>query len=212
MPAKASLECNITGASSLSWKWTATRLPDGEVLLLSAAASRSTLQIAGAALWPVGSVYELRAEACFTLNGDESCGASRNVSLTLTDLPLVARIAGGDRSVGQDNGLVLDASMSSDPDDVADPNGGSSLNFDWECASLTGACPVNLAKFSTDPNGVILAFPAGALAAANYSFTVRVVSATDSAKTTVKITVEEGRLDEKPVNFFISHWTQPLQH
>ena len=71
----------------------------------------------GTDLRPVNSIHTLRVSCCTKLRGEQACGWA-SVKVTLIDLPLEARILGGDRSVGEDDGLQLDASESIDPDDI----------------------------------------------------------------------------------------------
>ena len=82
--------------------------------------------------------YTLSVRGCLVDGASLAC-ATAATAVTLLDEPLRAAIAGGDRVVGEDSGLELDACSSVDPDDPDAP-----LAFGWECAPYegVGACGV----------------------------------------------------------------------
>ncbi len=113
------------------------------------------------------------------------CG-SAEVSVTLRDSPLVARLAGGSRAVGVDDGLQLDASASEDPDEP-----GAALNYTWSCApaDTDALCPP-LPNASAVPS---LTLPPGALPPGTFELGVSVSKADGEVATaSVTITVLAG--------------------
>ena len=113
------------------------------------------------------------------------CGEAE-VSVTLRDSPLVARIVGGNRAVGVDDGLELDASASADPDDPA-----AALGYKWSCspADMESPCP-QLSDLSAVPS---LALLPGGLQPGTFVFGVNVSKASGEVATaSVTITVVAG--------------------
>ena len=113
------------------------------------------------------------------------CGEAE-VSVTLRDSPLVARIVGGNRAVGVDDGLELDASASADPDDPA-----AALGYKWSCspADMESPCP-QLPDLSAEPS---LALLPGGLQPGTFAFGVNVSKASGEVATaSVAITVVAG--------------------
>ena len=204
LPARAQLaSCNGTDASvNVVFEWRATDAATGAVLTLPdvegllPGAPRSTLALRGAAPLRFGGTHLLRVTGC--LGSAPSLCGSAEVRVTLRDSPLVARIAGGDRAVGEDAGLELDASSSADPDEPS-----AALQFVWSCstaaadadadtAAATHACP------QLPPAGSSLALPPGELRPGRYVFAVSVSKASgetasgETASAGVAITVVAG--------------------
>ena len=101
--------------------------------LPGASSVRSTLELRGGPPLQAGVTHALRVVGCLQSSPD-LCGTAE-VSVTLRDSPLVARLAGGNRAVGVDDGLQLDASASADPDEPAAP-----LNYAWSCSPADTDC------------------------------------------------------------------------
>ena len=199
LPARAQLaSCNGTDAGvKVVFEWRATDAATGAVLSLPdvegllPGAPRSTLALRGAAPLRFGGTHLLRVTGC--LGSAPSLCGSAEVRVTLRDSPLVARIAGGDRAVGEDAGLELDASSSADPDEPS-----AALQFVWSCstaaadadadtAAATNACP------QLPPAGSNLALPPGELRPGRYVFAVSVSKASgETASAGVAITVVAG--------------------
>ena len=153
------------------WLWTANK----GVQLDAEDAARPELIISGQSL-PVG-IVNFNAQACI---GD-FCGVN-NAKVRRFPAPVIAKIAGGDRTVGQDSPLTLDCSSSTWPD--AAP--GQSLTYSWGCNDST----VNLG----DATGAQLTLPPSVLAAGWYTFTCSASSGTQSDDFSVAVTVESGEV------------------
>ena len=192
LPARAQLaSCNGTDASPVPFEWSATDAATGTVLALrGASAARSTLELRGEAPLLFGATHLLRVTGC--LASDPSLCGGAEVSVALRDSPLVARLAGGDRAVGEDEGLTLDASASADPDEP-----GTALQFAWSCSAAdVGAdaadCPALPAAASAAPT---LVLPPGALPPGSFAFAVSVSKVGgEAAAASVAITVVAGSL------------------
>lgn len=92
----------------------------------------------------------LEAGQHYTLTLQTSQGSqlpvTSTVSLNILSSPLVAKMAGGNRLVSRTATVVLDASMSHDPDDAACVSGQvqseeclSALAFSWRCVTVSAA-------------------------------------------------------------------------
>ena len=105
--------------------------------------------------------------------------------MTLRDSPLVARLAGGNRAVGVDDGLQLDASASDDPDE---PASALSYIYMWSCSPVPQAtdsfCPP-LPNASAAP---LLTLLPGALPPGTFDFSVS-VSKADGEVATARVTI-----------------------
>ena len=104
----------------------------------------------------------------------------------LRDSPLVARLAGGNRAVGVDDGLQLDASASADPDEPT-----SALNYTWSCTPVDtdSLCP-SLPNLSVVP---LLTLLPGEVPPGTFDFSVNVSKADGEVATaSVTITVVAG--------------------
>ena len=86
------------------------------------------LNVRGSSMLP-GLRYTMQVRGCMASDASVCGYASTNISLI--DQPLRSQIAGGDRAVGEDNEISLDASSSADPDDLA-----ALLHFVWTCTEL----------------------------------------------------------------------------
>ena len=85
---------------------------------------------------PAGRRYTLCVQGCMS-EAPEVCG-SACLKVIKRDLPLAGGIAGGDRTVGQENLLLVDACDVHDPDDdvgtrCAAGEACSVLRFEWGC-------------------------------------------------------------------------------
>ena len=121
----------------MAFNWSCTVSSSGAVLPLPGTSSlRSALELRGGPPLQAGVTHALRVVGCLQSSPD-LCGTAE-VSVTLRDSPLVARLAGGSRAVGVDDGLQLDASASEDPDEPA-----AALNYTWSCApaDTDALCP-----------------------------------------------------------------------
>ena len=193
LPARAQLaSCNGTDANPVSFVWSATDVATGATLALpGASVTRSTLELEGAAPLRFGETHLLRVTACLT--GDIPLCGGAEVRVVLRDSPLIARLAGGGRAVGEDEGLALDASASIDPDEPA-----ATLQFTWSCSATDAAtadanptgCPTLPVGASADPT---LELEPGALPPGRFMFAVNVSKAGgETAAAGVAITVVAG--------------------
>jgi hypothetical protein len=169
----------------------------------------------------VGTVYMLRVTGCMT-NDLSVCG-TYTTAIALTDEPLTGSIAGGDRTIGGFDAVVLDACASVDPDDplavcdvsTSPPVCSSNIRFEWSCAPFTTSnmtADVALTRAASGLSscgvGVVPAqqtecrwtIPPDTLqAATSYAFRVRVYkpstnSGNEAIYSTVNITIQSGFL------------------
>ena len=149
------------------------------------AGGSSTLLLSGATLGG-GRTCTLTARGCVAYCGEAS------VEVTVRDAPLVARIAGGDRSLARSAELVLDASASSDPDE---PD--AAMSVAWTCTAPSslgqGACPDMGGQA-----GFMATVAGGALETGEYIFTVAVDTSNDAATASVSITVQADSAGATP--------------
>ncbi|KAG5190178.1 REJ domain-containing protein, partial [Tribonema minus] len=118
-----------------------------------------------------------------------SFGNSAMVTVTVKAQALLARIAGGSRTVGTAQAVIMDASSSSDPDAEA-----GVMAFQWQCRTVfdtactdvSSGAEVNLATLSTT------ALAAGSLNVGTYTFQVTVSKGSRSATASVLVTVVAG--------------------
>ena len=200
LPARARLaNCNGTDASLVVFEWLATDAATGAVLTLPdvsgllPGAARSTLALRGEAPLSFGGTHLLTVTGCLS-SAPSLCG-SAEVRVTLRDSPLVARLAGGDRVVGEDEGLSLDASTSADPDEPT-----AALQFAWSCSTAAAAAEVDTAATANargcptlPPADSILSLLPGVLPPGRFVFAVSVSKVGGEAATTrVAITVVAG--------------------
>ena len=183
-----------TGASygaQVSFEWSATDVATGAALALpGASVTRSTLELEGAAPLRFGGTHLLRVSAC--LPGDVPLCGGAEMRVVLRDSPLIARLAGGDRAVGEDEGLTLDASASVDPNE---PD--ITLHFAWSCSADAAfadagpaGCPTLPVGASADPT---LELEPGALPPGRFMFAVNVSKAGgETAAAGVAITIVAG--------------------
>ena len=131
------------------------------------------------------------------------------LNLILTELaaPLQGGIAGGSRTIGEDDGFTLDACASRDPDDplascdAATRACGSGLALAWTCTRLTDVTGAQAASVDCDglapPPSSQCAWDVepGALAAGSFHFTALVSKPDGEAiSPSVVITIETGAL------------------
>ena len=199
LPARAQLaNCNGTDVSPVVFEWRATDAT-GAVLTLTdengllPGAARSTLALRGGAPLSFGETHLLSVTGCIS-SAPLLCG-SAEVRVTLRDSPLVARLAGGDRAVGEDEGLSLDASASADPDEPT-----AALRFVWSCSTAAAdakadtAAAANAAGCPTlPPADSTLALLPGVLPPGRFVFAVSVSKGGgETANARVAITVVAG--------------------
>ena len=225
--AKATLASCFAGAfARVSFNWTSPHaaplpgasLPGGADAIPSLAldarsSSLRDLQIAGSSLL-AGVRYTLRVRGCMQAQ-PSVCGFA-DTDVALVDEPLRGAIAGGDRTVGEADGLTLSACASSgDPDDPAAQCDGAgacgTLRFAWSCvvaiASDQGggsaeggeasvqsrACEGVVAPASTACSWEIA--PRTLSSGANYTFALSVSKPNgESSDSSVAVRVEEGTL------------------
>ena len=142
---------------------------------------KSELVIVGATLRP-GLDYTLRLTGC--MQSDQTTCSYAETVVTLADESVSAVIAGGDRAIGSDSELVLDACGSNDPTDATarcDAAGDCGpLSFVWTCHKCEGAGgDASCAACDEPPAPPSTAQCAwsilpGALEPDNYTFTVAV--------------------------------------
>ena len=124
--------------------------------------------------------------------------------VALRDEPLRGGIAGGDRTVGEDDGFALDACSSQDPDDptaqchAATGSCEAGIAFEWACGALTAINSTECVGLVATPTNSSCRWLVSArqLGAGRYRFTAS-ISKPASGETivqTVIITVEAGRL------------------
>ena len=180
--------------------------------LILDAKSRSSrnLVVAGSSLRGA-VVYTLRVEACM-LTDPGVCGAYQTDIMLLVE-PLFATIAGGDRTVGESEGFMIDACASRDPEDSSASCVmgicSTSIEFFWACkplsanSSITSATALesvssgSVCGTSIPPSSSTCAwFVAGnSIAPGHYAFGARVATPNGkSTLTSVMITIEQGAL------------------
>ena len=103
-----------------------------------------------------------------------ACGTA-DARVALRDEPLQGGIAGGDRSVGMDDGLELNACASQDPDEPeakCDTSGlcGGLLLFDWSCVAIDAQKSCSLAQPSR--SACLWRISPSVLSAGRYAFKV----------------------------------------
>lgn len=130
-----------------------------------------------------------------TSNPKVSNSADVQIGVARTDL--TALIAAGNRSIGVEHDLVLDASSSVDPDDV---HNSVSMQYSWTCRDLNGTTQVyDVACLAVTGEALMLDTEAKITVAANtvnpnmaYKFALTVSKDTRSSSTSVFITVKPG--------------------
>ncbi|KAG7379835.1 hypothetical protein PHYPSEUDO_008082 [Phytophthora pseudosyringae] len=143
----------------------------------------------------VGVTYIFRLLVAMISNPKVSNTADVQIGVARTDL--TALIAAGNRSIGVEQDLVLDASISVDPDDVQNS---VSSQYSWTCWTVNTATQVYDAPCLTATGeSLVLAAQAKTTVAANlvnpnvvYKFTVIVSKDSRSSTTSVFITVTPG--------------------
>ena len=182
LQAKAQLvACNGTEKGQVAFNWSCTDSSSGAVLPLpGTSSSRSALELRGGPPLLAGGTHLLRVVGCLQ-SSPHMCG-SAEVSVTLRDSPLVARLAGGNRAVGVDDGLQLDASASDDPDEPA-----STLSYNFSCSPVDteSLCPPLRNASPAEP--LLTLFP-GELPAGIFRFSVSVFKA-DGEVATAHVTI-----------------------
>jgi hypothetical protein len=158
-----------SSAGTLSYRWSLT----------SSSSDPRVFRAAPSTLAP-GRLYNL------TVSVTDSLGMRSNASVQVyvQRTPLVAAIAGGDRTVGQSDGFTLDARPSFDPD-------GSGLKYAWSCirggAQFGQGCGGGLSLPNTSTPAV--AGGAGGLPTGSYIFTVVVSDPPTARAATVSVTI-----------------------
>ncbi|KAF4045315.1 GPS family protein [Phytophthora infestans] len=138
---------------------------------------------------------QLKSTMAMTSNPKVSNSADVQIGVARTDL--TALIAAGNRSIGVEHDLVLDASSSVDPDDV---HNSVSMQYSWTCRDLNGTTQVyDVACLAVTGEALMLDTEAKITVAANtvnpnmaYKFALTVSKDTRSSSTSVFITVKPG--------------------
>lgn len=188
---------NSTSSQSLAYTWSVNGIPVTGVW--NSARNPRWLRVSTVSvksLFPSLGTYVVTASV-----SDGSATNNAMVTLVVKASPLLAVIAGGNRTVGQGeiSALALDGTASSDPDAAAGTaNGG--VTFQWTCTRIVTTGDILVASDCNLPAGleqvgsVLSGSMLGALAVATYRFTL-IVSAGDdtrTASTVVDITVKAG--------------------
>ena len=173
--------------------------------------SSRSLIVAGSSLRG-GVVYTLRVEACMMMDPGV-CGAYQTDLVLLVE-PLFATIAGGDRTVGESDGFIIDACASRDPEDSSASCAmgmcSASIEFFWVCKPLTANSNITSAAAlesvssgsacgtSIPPSSSMCTWSVAgnSIAPGHYAFGVRVATTPNgkSTHTSVMITIEQGAL------------------
>lgn len=143
--------------------------------------------VLGATLLPGGALCTVKVRGCL-VSSPSTCSEA-SISVTSADAPLIATIAGGDRSMPTDVALVLNATASGDADEP-DAN----LDAVWFCDELRGGavCPSMFATTVSSPGELVLELQEKALVEGEYTFTVSVRKAQrprETASASVRIVV-----------------------
>ena len=138
--------------------------------------------------------YEFQCFVALTSNPNINNTAS--VTVEVLQQPITAKIDGGkERTSGTDQALVLDASDSVDPDDMATP-----WSFAWTCLNKTDdtACVENdgttALAFSPNATNAIARVPANTISAGEYVFSVLVEKDERNDTATTTVVVSQGAL------------------
>jgi hypothetical protein len=173
--------CVELASKGLQYSWSI----DGTAVA-STATDQRVLKVAPAdtADLQAGGTYRIRV----TITDSSQNSNFADTLVVIAASPLVATIAGGDRSEGSDNLITIDASASSDPD-------GGSVAFNWACVkavgNLTSACGIPAATLSAGAPRLSLA--PGTLLPAQYTFALLAVgSGARSASASVTLDVVSG--------------------
>eukprot|EP00644_Phytophthora_capsici_P000593 jgi/Phyca11/21377/fgenesh1_pg.PHYCAscaffold_93_\ len=150
---------------------------------------------AGARTLTVGVNYAFRLSVAMTSNPKVSNSADVQVAVLRTDL--VALIAAGNRSIGVEQDLVLDASLSVDPDDVANA---VALKYAWACWTMSSTSQsYNVPCVTATGSMLVLDTQAKITVAANtvnpnavYKFTATVSKDFRSSTASAFITMTQG--------------------
>ncbi|KAG1696746.1 hypothetical protein DVH05_017968 [Phytophthora capsici] len=143
----------------------------------------------------VGVNYAFRLSVAMTSNPKVSNSADVQVAVLRTDL--VALIAAGNRSIGVEQDLVLDASLSVDPDDVANA---VALKYAWACWTMSSTSQsYNVPCVTATGSMLVLDTQAKITVAANtvnpnavYKFTATVSKDFRSSTASAFITMTQG--------------------
>ena len=176
---RAAAGCDSDGGVSFSWSGSCD---DGSSYPSLASVPQLVL---GATLLPGGVPCTVKVLGC--LDSSRSTCGEASISVTSADAPLIATIAGGDRSMPTDVSLVLDATASGDADE---PD--ADLVALWSCEELRGgaACPSIFATSSL--RALVLELSEKALIEGEYAITVSVYKALrprETASASVRIVV-----------------------
>eukprot|EP00966_Prymnesium_polylepis_P082861 1918980-Prymnesium_polylepis.1 len=209
LPASASLaSCFSTGGVAniiFTWSNNATALlstaSSGTVATLltldATEAAQTNFLLVGSTLTS-GVRYTMRVAGCMA-SDTTVCGYAYT-DVALRDLPLQGGINGGNREVGEDDTLVLDACQTSDPDDSAaqcDSAGSCGmLQFVWTCVAVppSSTCPATAPSTSTCSWSI----SGGTLPAGTFTIAVNVTNlnspSLESVSGSVLVTVNPGTL------------------
>eukprot|EP01017_Pseudomicrothorax_dubius_P017199 TRINITY_DN19498_c0_g1_i1.p1 TRINITY_DN19498_c0_g1~~TRINITY_DN19498_c0_g1_i1.p1 ORF type:complete len:110 (-),score=7.85 TRINITY_DN19498_c0_g1_i1:273-602(-) len=93
----------------------------------------------------------------------------------------VAWIEGGSRSIGSNQGILLDGSLSHDPDQ-SEGNRNSELSYSWSCSSnISKGCTFLNEYLISLPSSAIVSLPSGTIKPKQVlSFTLKVTNQKDN--------------------------------
>ena len=136
--------------------------------------------------------YEFQCFVALTSNPNNNSTAS--VTVEVLQQPITAKIDGGnERTSGTDQALVLNASPSVDPDDMATP-----WSFAWTCLNKTDstACVesdgITALAFSPNATNAIARVPANTITTGAYVFSVLVKKDDRNDTATTTVVVSQG--------------------
>jgi hypothetical protein len=134
------------------------------------------------------ATYKFELTVYPAANPDAKTVTTATVTVELSDL--IAHIAGGDRKARNDQDLVLDASVSIDPD-----NSDETATYDWDCRNVNtnGFCPTQITSLLSDTQDAIVTYEGlkadKRLPAGKYLFSVVLKKGSRKASTSVTIEV-----------------------
>ena len=198
----------------------------------TASSSSRNLRVVGSSLRG-RVVYTLRVSGCMVAN-PTVCGYALT-DLMLRDEPLYASIAGGDRTLGAEDPIFLDACVTHDPDDpdAACPRGvcGPAISFEWSCTPMPSNQTSETLSAMTSEGGVgvwgvaaggacALVAPAtsactwliggNSLLPGRFAFAAHVTTATGkSEQASVLITLQAGALPSVTIGALVDRKQNP---
>jgi hypothetical protein len=165
--------CTTSSQLGLTFSWSVVSSTGTQISLDNTFTNFAQLFLAAGVL-KAGSTGS--ATFLVTVNAAMTVATSLNTSLTATvyvqSSPLVAALSGGaTQTVSRNTHIMLDASRSYDPDDLANVN---PLSFAWSCAGIDGSACVNVTTSNTMsiPSVATPMFSSMDLLPGSYVFTV----------------------------------------